>query len=397
LRSLLVITETALTVVLLVGAALLLRSFVLLLDVDPGVDPHQALTADLFLAKRYADPERREVYVRQLVESIERVPGVQAAAVTSDAPLRGGGRETFTIEGQADPGPSAGHPASFALATGAIFRTMGIPIRQGRAFDQRDAATSAPVAIVNEAMARQFWKNGDAVGKRLRLYYDKDAQRWLTIVGVVGNVRNGGREVEPTPQVYVPFDQNAYRFLPYPAEPFVSLVVRTTGDPATLAGAVQAQIWSVDKDQVVSNLQTMERLLAQSIAARRVYLLLLAIFAAVALVIASAGVYGMISYEVARRTPEMGIRMALGATRRQILALVLRQGMQLTVIGVGLGFAAAIGLRQVIAGFLYGVTATDMPTFLAVLLIFAGVAFIATYIPARRAATVDPTIAFRYE
>jgi putative ABC transport system permease protein len=274
---------------------------------------------------------------------------------------------------------------------------MGIPIKRGRGFDQQDSPIGAPVAVVNETMARRFWPNENPTGKRIRLYYDKDPQRWLSIVGVVGDVRYDGRDIEPIPQVFVPYQQNPYRSLPYPQEPYVSLVVRTASDPVRLITAVQARIWAVDNDQAISNTQTMEHALSHSVANRRLYLLILSSFAAIALVMATAGIYGLLSYAVARRTHEIGVRVTLGATVGQILALVLRHGMFLTLIGVGIGIAGSLVVAKVISGLLYGITATDTSTFVVMTLLFAAVAFVATYIPARRAAMIDPTAAFRYE
>ena len=398
LQSLLVIFEMALTVMLIVGAGLLLKSFVLLQQTDLGLNPRNALMADLLLSKRYADPQRREIFLRDMLESVGVLPGVQQVAVHTDPPFLGGGaRETFRVEGHLDPGPRQGHVAAFNVVSREFFAAMGIPIKRGRGFDQGDTPAGAPVAIVNETMARQFWPDGDPAGKRIRLYYDKDPQHWLSIVGVAGDVRYRGRDLEPVPHVFVPYQQDPYRSLTYTQQPYVSLVDRTAADPAKLIKAVQARIWAVDKDQPISNIQTMEHALSQSVANRRVYLLLLSVFAAIALLMATAGIYGLISYAVARRTQEMGIRVALGATVGQILALIIRQGMLLTLIGVVIGIAGSLVLTKVISGLLYGITPTDAPTFIGTALLFIAVAFVATYIPARRATTIDPTVALRFE
>jgi predicted permease len=398
LRSLLVIAETALTMVLLIGAGLLMKSFVLLQQTELGLNPHNVLMADMLLSRRYADPPRREVFLGEILESIGGLPAVQQVAVHTDPPfLGGGGRETFTVEGHPDPGPRQGHAIAFNVVSNGFFRAMGIPIERGRGFDRQDTPTGVPVAIVNDTMARQFWPDGDPTGKRIRLYYDRGPQHWLSVVGVARDVRYRGRDVEPVPQVFVPYQQDPYRFLPYPQAPFVSLVVRTAADPASLIAALQARIWAVDKDQPILHIQTMEHALSQSLANRRVYLLLLGCFAAIALLMATAGIYGLISYLVALRTQEMGIRVALGASVWQILALVLRHGMRLTLIGVVVGVSGSLVLTKVISGLLYGITATDAPTFIVTALLFAAVAFIATCIPARRATGIDPAVAFRYE
>ena len=212
LGSLLVVAETTLTVMLLIGAGLLVKSFIRLQQVDLGLDPRQALSADLVLSKRYVDPQRREVYIQQLLDAVGVLPGVQDVAVHGDPPFTGGGwRETFNVDGHADPRPDRGHPASFNAVRGAFFRAMGIPITRGRDFDQQDTATSPPVAVINETMARQFWPDGDAIGKRLRFYYDKNPQRWLSIVGVVRDVRYHGRFSDPVPQVFVAGQQPFYK------------------------------------------------------------------------------------------------------------------------------------------------------------------------------------------
>jgi predicted permease len=392
LRNLLVISETALTVMLLTGAGLLLKSFVLLERTDPGVNPRNVLMADLVLSKRYTDPQRREVFLREMVESVRSLPGVRQAAVHIDAPFQGGGaRQTFRVEGHPDPALRQGHAAAFNVISPGFFGAMGMPIKLGRGFDERDTRESAPALIVNETMARRFWPEGDAIGKRIRFYYERDSLSWFSIVGVAGDVRYRGRDSEPVPQVFVPYQQYHYR------QPYVSLVLRTAADPASLVAEVKARIWAVDPDQPVLRIQTMEHALSQSVANRRVYLLLLSAFAATALLMATAGIYGLVSYAVARRTQEMGIRVALGATAAQILAIVIRQGMLLASIGVAIGIAGSLVLTKAISGLLYGITPTDTPTFAATALVFLAVAFAATYIPARRAAMIDPAVAFRFE
>jgi predicted permease len=396
--NLLVISQTALTVILLIGAGLLVKSFIRMQQIDIGLNSRQALTANLLLSKRYLDPARRETFVRNLLESVGSAPGVQEVAMHTDPPFMGAGsHETFKVEGVADPSPERGFPASFDVVSGGFFRAMDIPIARGRDFDKRDAANSPPVAILNETMARQFWPNGEAIGKRLRFYYDKDPQRWLSIVGVARDVRYLGRLIAPVPQVFVPSQQSPYATLPYPQAPYVSLVVRTAADPGPMMAAVRERIWAVDKDQPIADLQPMDQILQESAAAPRMYMLLLGIFSAIALAIASAGIYGLSAYAVVRRTREMGIRLALGAAPGQVLVLVLRHGMLLTLIGGGLGVAGTLALTKVIAGFLYGVTATDAPTFAGVLLLFMALAFLSAYIPARRAAVIDPTVALRCE
>ena len=214
LRKLLVIGETALTVMLLIGAGLLMKSFVLLQQVDLGFNPHRVLTADLLLSRPNADPGRREVVLGELLESVDGVPGVQSVAVLTDPPFMEGSQETFTVEGQPDPAPRNGHPAGFNVVSEGLFNVMGIPLARGRDFDQHDTSNGAPVAIINETMARRFWPNEDPIGKRIRFYYDKNPQRWLSIIGVAGDVRYRDRDATSTPKVFVPYRQNPYRSLP---------------------------------------------------------------------------------------------------------------------------------------------------------------------------------------
>jgi putative ABC transport system permease protein len=352
------------------------------------------LTANLLLSNRYLDEARRDAFIRQLLDSIGSLPGVQAVAAHIDPPFQGGGRrETFTIEGHPDPRPDTGHPAAFNIVSGAFFEAMGIPVIRGRGFDDRDTAAGAPVAVVNDVLARRFWPDGDAIGKRLRFYYDKDPGRWLTIIGIVRDVRYRGRLMETTPQVFTPGQQPFYEA----RDPFLALVVRTASEPASLARAVQAQIWAADKDQPILSLQPLERALSDEIAGPRVYSLLLSMFAVVALVIACAGVYSASAYAVVRRTRELGIRLAIGASPRQIFTLLLRQGAVLTLAGIAIGAAASIALRDVVSGLLYGVGPTDAPTIVGALILFSAVAFVAMYIPARRAVAIDPADAIRHD
>ena len=308
-------------------------------QVDVGMNARQALTADLMLSRRDAEAPRRNVVVRQLLDSLGAVPGVQAVAVYVDQPFLGGGRrEAFRVEGHDDPQPDRGHPASFNSVSAQFFQAMDIPDVTGRLFDARDTAGSAPVAIVNETMARRFWPMETAVGKRVRFYYDKEPNRWLTIVGVVRDVRYRGRLMEPAPQVFVPTEQPFYRA----QGESISVVVRTSGDPAALSGTIRSRIREANGDLAILKLQLLEQTLGDEVAEPRIYTLLLSVFALSALVIATAGIYGMSAYAVVRRTREIGIRMAMGATPAQILGLVLRNGMGLSVIGVGIGIAAAL-------------------------------------------------------
>ncbi|HYN07737.1 MAG TPA: ABC transporter permease [Vicinamibacterales bacterium] len=392
LGHLLIVGQTAMTVMLLIGAGLLVNSFIRLQRVELGVDTHRALTADLLLSKRYLDPPQREAYVQRLLNAIGVLPGVVAVGLHVDQPFTGGGRrETFRVEGHDDPRPGSGHPAAFNIVSGDFFRAMDIPVVWGRGFNADDTSASIPVAVINETMARRFWPTEEAIGKRLQFYYEKNRERWLTVIGVVREVRYHGRLMDPAPQVFVPSQQPFYKA----QDAHMSLVVRTSMDPASMINAVRASVWAVEKDQPITNLQPMDRVLWESAAAPRVYMMLLGIFAIIALVIASAGIYGASAYSVVRRTQEIGIRLALGGTPGQTLALVMRQGLITVFIGASVGVAGALALTKIISGILFGITPTDTPTFLAVLMLFAGVAIVSIYIPARRAAMIDPTLALK--
>jgi predicted permease len=393
-RQALVIFQTALTIVLLVGAGLLLKSFVLLRQVDLGLDPRDVLTADLLLSGRNAPPDRREIFLGDVLAAVQALPGVRHAGFQSDSLFGGGGsRETFTIDGQPDPTPSSGHAAAANLIAGHVFPALGMAMVRGRPFDQRDSREAVPVAIVNETMARQFWRQDDPIGKRIRLYYDKDPSRWLTIVGVVRDTRY---RYEPAhARVFLPEGQRPYRSIPYPKSQSVSLVVRTTGEPGAAAAAVKSAIWSVDRNQPVRNVQPLEQILWRSVAEPRVYTLLLGSFAGVAFFIASAGIYAICAFVVARQTREIGIRLAIGAAPRQILAHVLRGGLGIILVGISLGIAGSLVFSRVMTDLLPSTTPTDVPTFATVVLLFVAVASLATYIPARRAAGIDPTVAVR--
>lgn len=398
LQNLLVAGETALTVVLIVGAGLLLKSFALLQQTDLGMNPHNVLMVDLVLSKRYAEPERRAAYLSELLDSVHSLPGVQYAAVHTDPPFLGGGsQETFHIEGRPDPAPDHGHVAAFNVVSNEFFGAMGMMIRSGRAFDRSDTTTSVPPVVINETMARRFWPGENPLGKRIHFYYDRNPQRWLRVVGVVRDARYGGRDYEPVPQTFVPFQTNTYESLPYAQQPYVSLAIRTQVDAASLARVVQERIWAVDKDQPIAQIETAEEALSQSVANRRIYLLLVGAFAVIALLVAASGVYGLISYAVERRTREMGIRVAVGATKARILSLLISRGMLLALVGVVAGIAGSMLLTKTISGLLYGITPTDPSVLTATSLLFLAVAFLAALIPANRAATVDPTAALRCE
>jgi predicted permease len=342
---------------------------------------------------KYPDQERRSAFYNELVGRVEALPGVRSAAVTNWIPLVFQGDSIgISIEGRPDPGPGQRPSAVTRVVSHDYFRTMNIQLLQGRQFDEQDRVDSPSVAVISETMARRFWPGEDPTGKRLTPGSPDSVNPddWITVVGVVKDVRQFELVADPKPQMYLTHLQAGF-FAPR------HLVVSTEVEPLSLAGAVRKTIWEIDKDQPVSNVSTMETVLSESIARQRFSMLLLGIFAAVALVLAAVGIYGVMSYSVAQRTHEIGIRMALGAQKSDVLKLAVGQGMKLVLLGVAIGLAAAFILTRVMASLLFGVSATDPTTFITISLVLVIAAVLASYIPARRATKVDPMVALRYE
>jgi predicted permease len=392
LRNLLVIGEVSLAVVLLVGAGLLIRSFLRLEQVNPGFQPQNLLVMQVSLPKnKYPETQQRDVFYREVFSQVQNLPGVKSVGATSVLPMSGQGTSSsFRIEGrEVPPGQPAPHGDSW-VATTDYFKAMSIPLIKGRLFTENDTRDSQSVAIIDEDLARKFWPGEDPIGRRIEFGgLGVDKQRWREIVGIVGHVKTRSLDGESRAQFYVPYHQMPVANMFF--------VVQATNDPASLSSAVRGAIRSVDKDLPVYRVTTMERLVADSLAQRRFSMLLLGIFAALALVLAVVGLYGVMSYSVTQRTHEIGIRMALGASALDILKMVVGQGMLLALVGVGCGLVASFLLTRAMTSLLFNVSATDPTTFIFISLLLVLVAFLASYIPARRAMRVDPMTALRYE
>jgi putative ABC transport system permease protein len=392
MRALLVVSEIALSVLLLIGASLLIKSFVLLRDVNPGFDPENVLTMRVaFFDSRYArDIHLQPAFFRELTSRVSALPGVEAAGGTVALPLGGsnyGVGRAFVREGR----PLTTEEAlqtDYFVVTPDYFKSMRIPVKTGRSFTDGDAAETPQVIIVNESLARRVFAGEDPIGKRITAWPDEKVPR--EIVGVVGDVKSKKLEAETSYQIYVPYAQDA-------GWGALSLAVRTKGEPEALTSAVRGAILSIDKNQPVYDIKTMDDVFSASVANTRLVMLLFGVFSVFALLLASIGIYGLIAYSVAQRTHEIGIRLALGAQTREVLRMIVTQGMVLTLIGAGLGLAGAFAATRVMRGLLYGVSPTDPLIFIGVSLLLTVVALLACYIPARRATKVDPMIALRYE
>jgi putative ABC transport system permease protein len=393
LRGILVVTEVALSLVLLVGAGLMIRSFVRLLNASPGFDTRNLLTMNIsLLPTKYAEDAQVRNYFTQVSERLKATPGVAGVGLTSHLPLSGSNRvRGFEIQGR--PAPAPGQPApvaNYRVVTPGLFDTLGVPLKRGRLFTEQDRDGAPGVAVVNELMVRRHFGGEDPVGKRLRRANPGGQPLpWLEVVGVVGDIRHTGLQAPPAPEVYVPFMQNPARDM--------AVVVRAPSDPKGLALPVNQQVLGVDKEQPLFNVRTMEEVAAESIVISRFMMYLLGVFSAIALVLAAIGIYSVISYSVTQRTHEIGIRMALGAQPPHIQKMIVRQGMRMALLGIGIGIVAALILARLLSGLIFGVGSADPITFAATVLLLGLVALGASYFPARRATQVDPLTALRHE
>ncbi len=390
LRGFLIVSEVSLAVILMIGAGLLTKSFVRLLAVDPGFDPGHTLTMEVSLPalppSRYAEDEAQETFFKEALARLNQTPGVTAAGAVLSLPLTGAQESTDVfIDGR--PRSSDQRPnADYTIVTPEYFRAQQIPLLQGRQLSDRDDKGAPSVIVVNDSLARRFWPNENPIGKRLTVGFEQSPRE---IVGVVGNIKQTTLDSEPRPTMYMPHLQRPTGGM--------TIVIRTNGDPLAISQVARAQIHSVDPSIPVANLRTMDEIFSTSVAQQRFAMLLVGVFGALALALATIGIYGVMSYSVTQRTHEIGVRMALGAQRADVLKLILKHGVLVSLVGVAFGVAASFGLTRVMSSLLFGVTPTDTMIFATVAVGILAIGTLATYLPAWRAARVDPLRALRYE
>jgi predicted permease len=396
LRRMLVVAEVALALTLLTGAGLLIKSFARLQGVDPGFEPRRLLTFNLSLpASRYHSDTAQIAFFDQVIPAVSAVPGVRGVGATSVMPF-GGGWSTagFEIEGYQTPPKQPGPWGDIRIVSPSYFATLGIPLRRGRLLDEQDRSGSPEVAVIDDEFVRRYWPHDDPIGKRFTFgppagATDTSSREWVTVVGVVGHTKQEGLDAENRLQLYLPYRQAG--------QPFLTFAVRTAGPPEQYVNPVRRAVQSVDPEQPLSNVRSMDELISRSVGQRRLSMMLLSLFSGLALVLASVGIYGLMSYSVAQRSRELGVRIALGADRLDVLRLVLRQGMSLALTGIVIGVGAAFALSRVIESQLFGVRATDPTTFVAVAALLGLTALAANLIPAWRATRVDPAVVLREE
>jgi putative ABC transport system permease protein len=395
-RRALVVAELALALTLLTGAGLLVKSFGRLQNVDPGFDPDNLLSFNIALpATRYRSDTAQIAFFDAVLPRLAQVPGIKAIGATSVLPFSGSWTtSSLEIEGYQTPRGEPGPWGDRRDVSAGFFEAMRIPLLEGRILTEDDRAGTRRVAVIDDEFVRRYWPHENPIGKRITFgppagAADTSSREWIEIVGVVGHTKHEGLAAEPRIQYYLPYRQEV--------RPALTVVARTSGDPARYVNALRSVVRSVDTDQPISQVRTMDELLEQSVGQRKLSMLLLTLFSGIALLLASVGIYGVMSYSVAQRAREIGVRIALGAERRDVLRMVLRQGMRLAFAGVALGLVAALVLTRVIASQLYEVQATDPTTFVLVASLLTAVALAANLIPAMRATRVDPAVVLRDE
>jgi putative ABC transport system permease protein len=394
-RQLLVVFQVSMAVMLVIGAGLLVKSFWLLQRVDPGFESEHVLSAGLTLTiSKYSEPEQINNFHKQLLERISALPGVKHATIAYDHPLASNWIDSFQIEGRVLPVESRSQSANFVPIGPEYFDTVGLKLVTGRRFTPQDDENHPGVVVVNESFVKSYFPNENALGQKMRL--GPPGRIWrnkkltsFEIVGIVRDVKLAGLEAPSEPAYYIPASQA-------PLED-MTILVRTTTDPLSIVGALRQAVWSIDPNQPISSVSTLAKIVDESVAQRRLNMLLMGLFGALAMLLSAVGIYGLLSHAVAQRTQEMGIRMALGAQVSDVLKLVLKQGMMLAVMGEAIGLAGALVLTRLMRGLLFGVTPNDVTTFGVVIAILSVVALLACYLPARRATKVDPLVALRYE
>jgi putative ABC transport system permease protein len=396
LRRMLVVAEVALALTLLTGAGLLIKSFARLQGVDPGFDPEHLLTFNLSLpASRYPSDTAQIAFFDQVLPALSAVPGVRGVGATTVMPFSGGWTTGgFEIEGYQPPPKQPGPWGDIRIVSPSYFASLGIPLRRGRLLADQDRAGAPEVAVIDDEFVRRYWPHDDPIGKRFTFgppagATDTSSREWITVVGVVGHTKQEGLDAENRLQLYLPYRQSG--------RPFLTFAVRTAGRPEQYVNPVRRAVQSVDPEQPLSNVRSMDELISRSVGQRRLSMMLLSLFSGIALVLSSVGIYGLMSYSVAQRSRELGVRIALGAARVDVLRLVLRQGMSLALTGIVIGVGAAFALSRVIESQLFGVRATDPTTFLAVAALLGLTALAANLIPAWRATRVDPAVVLREE
>jgi putative ABC transport system permease protein len=390
LRGALAVAELSLALILLIGAGLLIKSFYRVLSIDPGFNTEHVLTMTLSLNdSRYPQPNQKRAFFLEVLRRVESLPGVRSAAFIDSLPLRPYLDKLFIVQRAAESGAASdkGMTLSRLIVSPAYFSTLGIRVLKGRTFTDADDEQAPKVAVINEALARHMWPGENPIGRQLPLILDG-----IKVVGVVADTRHEGLSADVESEVYVPLLQQEERRILG-----MQLAVRTAADPVGMVSAVRTQIATIDPEEPIYNVTTLEQSLSDSISPRRFNMLMLGIFAGIALALASVGIYGVMAFSVTQRTREIGIRLALGAEQRDVLGLMARRSLGLTLAGVAFGLAGAWGLTRFLSSFLYGVQPTDLATFVVVPLALVGVSLLACYIPARRATKVDPMVALRYE
>ncbi len=391
LRDFLVITEVALAVILVTASGLMFRSFLRLQGVNPGFNPKNLITLEVELPDaKYHAAQQQQNFQQQLLQRLTTIPGVQSAATVDNVPFGVNAFNTsFMIEGRPVPAVTERPRAFYRVISPNYFRTMGIPFRRGNEFTDRDSAEMPGVAIINETATRKYWPGEDPIGRKIKRGRPESKNPWVTIVGIAGSASQLSLREESQPEIYVPFLQNT--------TPNFSLVVRTASDPKTITGAIRKEVWATDKDLPVSNMKLMDELISNSTAQPRFYVILLTVFAALALILAAVGVYGVMAYSVTLRTRDIGIRMAVGAQPMDIFKHVIGHALMLASIGLVIGLVLAGTSTLVMKSLLFGISPADPLTLIVTALILLAVALLASYLPARKATKVDPMVALRYE